>query len=191
MRITSSILRQTYPSVSDRYQLYEGLFSEQDITTQRYDVFISHSYYDKEDAARLGQLFEDEGYIPFIDWQKTDLQDRSKMDADRAKVLRQVLKNCRFLVFIATSNSEESVWCPWELGIVDASTNGKCFIMPPLDDYLDSDDYKENEYLGIYKELSFDSKFGFLVGTIPLEDIISPSNPKDLVQKMFNRIQFM
>ena len=173
MRITSSLLRSNFPSVSDRSRYFEGMFSERNLQTQKYDVFISHSYKDKEDADRLGQLFEAKGYKPFIDWQKTDLQDRSQMDADRAKVLRQVLKNCRFLVFIATSNSEESVWCPWELGIVDASTNGKCFIMPPLDDYLDSDDYKENEYLEIYKELSFDFLHGFLVDGIPLNNVLS------------------
>ena len=173
MRITSSLLRSNYPSISDRCSYLEEMSREKNLQNQKYDVFISYSYDDKDDAIRLSMLFENKGYKPFVDWKESELQDRSQIDVERAMLLKDILKNCRSFVFIATNNSEESFWCSWELEVAATSTNGKCFIIPPFDDHLDSDDCKWKEFLGKYKELSFEPHLGFLVDEIPLNNVLS------------------
>ena len=158
MRLTRSFL-QKLPAES---YVRSMNFSEARIT--ECDVFISHSYENKKVVGRLYSLFQHCGYRPFVDWIDTDLTDRSQMNASGARLLRKVLARSKCLVYVDTIQAECSVWCPWELGLSDAFTNGRCAIMAPLDDYLQG--YDGNEYLGIYPTIEFDGTHDFYV-TLP------------------------
>ena len=46
-----------------------------------------------------------------------------------------------------------SKWCPWELGLFDGISNGKCCILPVIKEKKDF--YKGQEYLGMYPYLSY------------------------------------
>ena len=62
------------------------------------------------------------GGVPYID--KGDNRLPKIPSVKTAKVLKEAIKSCRRLIVFITTNSKESKWIPWELGIGDgAKTN--------------------------------------------------------------------
>ena len=116
-------------------------------SNKTYDLFISHSYLDKEIINALYYTFEACGYTVFIDWKNEELKDRSQISKQVAQKLKKYMANCKGLLYIATENSSNSKWCPWELGFVDGLKE-RVAILPILNDSLK--EYKGQEYLGIY-----------------------------------------
>ena len=117
-----------------------------------YDVFISHSYLDKDLINALYYKFEQCGYTVYIDWKDEKLKDRNKITKDVANKLKENMNNSKGLLFVATDNSSESKWCPWELGYVDGLKN-RTAILPILE--KKTSEYKGQEYLGIYPYITY------------------------------------
>lgn len=116
--------------------------------SQKYDLFISHSYLDKSLVLSLVELFNKAGYSVYVDWINDSALDRNKVDQKTAELLRTRMDECKGLAYIATSNIVSSRWCPWELGYADGSKNGRCAILPILKS--NNNAYKGQEYLGLY-----------------------------------------
>lgn len=55
------------------------------------------------------------------------------------------------LSYVATSNSTNSKWCPWELGYFDGKKNGRCCILP----IMESQTFQGQEYLGLYPYMQY------------------------------------
>lgn len=55
------------------------------------------------------------------------------------------------LSYVATSNSTNSKWCPWELGHFDGKKNGRCCILP----IMESQTFQGQEYLGLYPYMQY------------------------------------
>ena len=56
-----------------------------------------------------------------------------------------------WFLFLATSNSIQSRWCPWEIGFADSvKSYEKILIIPTEDDY---GNWYGNEYLQLYKKV--------------------------------------
>lgn len=118
-----------------------------------YDLFISHSFMDKQLVEVLYKKFEEAGYKVYIDWKEEKLQNRENVSADTAKILRERMNRCSGLSYIATGNIINSKWCPWELGYADGKKN-RAAILPILKD--SSKEYKGLEYLGIYPYIDYE-----------------------------------
>lgn len=116
--------------------------------SQKYDLFISHSYMDKSLVLSLVELFNKAGYSVYVDWIIDSALDRNKVDQKTAELLRTRMDECKGLAYIATSNIVSSRWCPWELGYADGAKNGRCAILPILKS--NNNTYKGQEYLGLY-----------------------------------------
>lgn len=129
-----------------------------------YDLFISHSFMDKQLVEVLYKKFEESGYKVYIDWKEEKLQDRENVSSETAKILRERMNRCSGLSYIATGNIVNSKWCPWELGYADGKKN-KAAILPILNEK--SNEYKGMEYLGIYPYIDYvedkNGKFDFWV----------------------------
>ena len=119
----------------------------------KYDIFLSHSYLDKELVYSLVELFNDAGYSVYVDWMVDTQLDRSNVNANTANQLRSRMRNCNGLAYIATANITQSKWCPWELGYVDGNKNGRCAILPVLK--TDDKYFKGQEYLGLYPYIDY------------------------------------
>ena len=52
---------------------------------------------------------------------------------------------------LATRNSTESRWCPWEIGYADAVKDYERILIVPTED--DSGNWYGNEYLQLYKKI--------------------------------------
>ena len=147
--ITKSI--NTYRLDSANEVLIENtrLYEE---AVQRYDIFLSHSYLDRKRIISLVELFNKAGYSVYVDWIDDNQMDRSKVGVDTAQTLRKRMESSLCLAYVATSNTTTSKWCPWELGYADGSKDGRCCILPIMEN---ANSYKGQEYLGLYPYIDY------------------------------------
>lgn len=127
-----------------------------------YDLFISHSFKDKDIVIGLSYLFDKAGYKVYIDWIDDSNLDRKSVTPETAKIIKNRIKRSTGLSYISTTNSVSSKWCPWELGVGDG-THGKVCILPIM-----SIPFNGQEYLGLYPYLEYaqvagQSKYEFWV----------------------------
>src|SRR5207248_3271624 len=73
--------------------------------------------------------------------------DRTNVNRNTADVLRNRLMQSKSLFYIATDNSGQSTWMPWELGFEDGY-RGKSAIAPVTD--KEKDRFVGNEFVAIY-----------------------------------------
>lgn len=133
-----------------------------DFCQSDYDLFISHSFKDKNMVIGLYQLFNEVGYKVYIDWIDDSSLNRTNVTLETANIIRERIKSCKGMAYISTSNSSDSKWCPWELGLSDG-LKGKVCILPVMDS-----DFKGQEYLSLYPYLDYEkvqnsSRFEFWV----------------------------
>ncbi len=129
-----------------------------------YDLFISHSFMDKQLVEALYRKFEEAGYKVYIDWKEEKLQDRENVSSETARILRERMNRCSGLSYIATGNIVNTKWCPRELGYADGKKN-RAAILPILNE--ESNEYEGMEYLGLYPYIDYvkdqNGKFDFWV----------------------------
>lgn len=116
-----------------------------------YDIFLSHSSLDKKLVLTLVDLFNEAGYSIYVDWIEDIQLDRSDVTKNTAQVLRNRMNDSKGLSYVATSNSTNSKWCPWELGYFDGKKKGRCCILP----IMESQTFRGQEYFGLYPYLEY------------------------------------
>lgn len=112
-------------------------------------AFLCHSHKDRELAKGLQVLMKENGWDLYIDWEDTELP--STPNKETANRIKTKIKTTDWFLFLATDNSTQSRWCPWEIGFAD-STKGydNILIIPTEDDY---GAWYGNEYLQLYKKI--------------------------------------
>jgi hypothetical protein len=96
----------------------------------------------------LQHLLYEQGLDLYIDWQDSTMPDRP--NAETAERLRKRIVDNTWFLFLATSNSMTSRWCPWELGFADGKkASEKIAIIPTRDGATTHG----NEYLELYRRI--------------------------------------
>lgn len=116
-----------------------------------YDVFLSHSYMDKEDIASLKVYLENFGLTVYVDWIDDKILNRKSVNKKTALLIKNRMKNCKSLFYAFSENSSSSKWMPWELGYFDGF-KGRVAILPISSKV--SNHYVGTEYLGVYPYVS-------------------------------------
>jgi hypothetical protein len=114
-----------------------------------FDIFLSHSYLDKELIIGALTYLEKMGYSVYVDWKQDSQLKREDITKRTARILRRRISQSKALFFVTTANAPESKWMPWELGYMDGKS-GKCAILPISEHYTASDSYFGQEYLEVY-----------------------------------------
>lgn len=127
------------------------LFSEDKI----YDIFISHSYIDADQILGVKTIIEKMDFSTYVDWIEDKELNREKVDKRTAEIIRKRMKYCRSLFFVTSENSPNSKWMPWELGYFDG-LKGKVAILPISQSSSITNEYKGQEYLGLYPYVTKD-----------------------------------
>lgn len=157
MLLNEEYLKSKTPLAHSQYSNRESrILNENKIIfnkSNKYDVFLSHSYLDRSLVYTLVKLFNNAGYSVYVDWMIDTALDRNNVTALTASKLRCRMQNCDGLAYIATSNIVQSKWCPWELGYVDGNKNGRCAILPVLKN--SNTQFKGQEYLGLYPYIDY------------------------------------
>lgn len=118
-------------------------------TWEDYDIFLSHSYQDKEDIVGIYYYLSDFGFKVYVDWLEDPQLDRSRISKRTAEVLRARMQLCKCLLYAHSENSKNSRWVPWELGYMD-SEKGRVAILPIVEGTSKADVYRGQEYLSLY-----------------------------------------
>ncbi|MFN1617636.1 TIR domain-containing protein [Vibrio rotiferianus] len=135
----------------DQYAVQRSLATEsasnRRLDYEKFDIFLSHSYMDKDLIFKLKNYLEDNDLSVYVDWIDDHQLERESVNSETAQTLRKRMKQCKSLVFATSSNSTTSKWMPWECGYFDG-INGKIAILPisKIDEYS----FEGQEYLGLY-----------------------------------------
>lgn len=121
--------------------------SSRDIDYETFDIFLSHSYLDKDLVFALKNYLEERKLTVYVDWIDDHQLERESVNSETAETLRKRMKQCQSLLFATSSNSTASKWMPWECGYFDG-INGKVAILPISKN--DESSFEGQEYLGLY-----------------------------------------
>ena len=117
-------------------------------TSRRFDIFLSHSYADREVVKGLAYMLENDFKLSvYLDWVIDPSLDRTRVNNVTAEVLRNRLKHCKCLWYVTSYTSETSKWMPWETGYADGYS-GKVAICPFVDGRKSG--FSGLEYLSLY-----------------------------------------
>lgn len=113
-------------------------------------AFLCHSHKDDKLAEGLQEIFRQNGLELYIDWKDGEMpKETNKETAER---IRSKIIDLDLFIFLATPNSTESKWCPWEIGYADAKKfNNDIIIVATIDQ---SGNFYGNEYLRLYRQIS-------------------------------------
>ena len=125
------------------------LFTESRQIDTGFDVFLSHSFLDKEEVEGLYLELTDFGLKVYVDWIVDPQLDRNNVTKESALLIRKRMKSSKSLLLAISTNAAMSKWMPWELGYVDANSN-RCAIIPVSNESITPKSFKRVEYLLLY-----------------------------------------
>lgn len=115
------------------------------------NIFLSHSSKDKELLPYIAMILKSHGGNPYIDVGDDRLPNPPSVDT--AKALKDAIKKCKRFVLFVTTNSKDSKWIPWELGIGDGSKTNNDIALFPSAEEKNNTAWLSQEYLGLYKRI--------------------------------------
>lgn len=134
---------------------YDSILNESHKTQagiDNFDIFLSHSMQDSEIVFGVMEILKNLGYKVYVDWIVDKQLSREKVNSETAQILKNRMKQSRSLLYLATGNSSDSKWMPWELGYFDGIKPECIAVLPVLDSansYFDG-----QEYLGLYPKVT-------------------------------------
>lgn len=111
-------------------------------------AFLCHSHKDVELAKGLQVLLAENGWDLYIDWQDHEMPEQPNKET--ATKIKNKINDLDWFLFLATPNSTQSRWCPWEIGFADSKKIYDRILIIPT---TDSGKWYGNEYLQIYKKI--------------------------------------
>lgn len=99
-------------SLSDRKRILESASLSSGVST-----FLSHSSKDKEIVEAVIQILYSHGAKVYID--EVDPLMPPYTTAETAAIIKKRIGQNQRFVLLASENSKESRWVPWELGVAD------------------------------------------------------------------------
>lgn len=120
-------------------------------------VFLCHSHLDELLAQGVVTLLEEGGWHVYVDW--ADASMPANPSSETATRIKQRIIDMNYFLFLATSASMSSRWCPWEIGYADGKKQIDKILMLPT---VDSIGTHGSEYLALYRriELSNTNELG-------------------------------
>ena len=118
-------------------------------TADRYDIFLSHSFRDRDLIVGTRKLIMQRELSVYVDWIDDGDLDREAVDGETAARLRDQMRRCDTLFYAHSPSAKLSRWCPWELGYFDAlqHPDRQVFVLPVVDG---GKGYPGQEYLSLY-----------------------------------------
>ena len=107
-----------YTPITTPQELIKRIYNSPLEQMKQYDVFLSHSYRDKDNLVKIKERLNQLNLNVYLDWvnDKDELQ-RSLACAETASVLVERIKSSQSILYIHTKDSLNSHWTPWELGL--------------------------------------------------------------------------
>jgi hypothetical protein len=120
-------------------------------------AFLSHSHKDADLAKGLQGFLQAQGWIVYIDWEDTSMP--SRPNRETARSIKDKIYRLDWFIYLATSNSASSRWCPWEIGYADGVKDIDKIVIVPTRDSIGNN--YGNEYLDLYRHVDSAKGGGF------------------------------
>ncbi|BAV07011.1 TIR domain-containing protein [Filimonas lacunae] len=114
-----------------------------------FDIFLCHSYLDKEEIEGLYLELTRQNFKVYVDWIIDPQLDRNNVTKETAELVRKRLRSSKSLLLALSHNATISKWVPWELGQVDGHTQ-QCALIPISRDNIRRTSFSRTEYLTLY-----------------------------------------
>lgn len=115
-------------------------------------AFLCHSHDDESMVRGLLNLFQEDGWRVYVDWQDPTMSE--KPTRETAEKIQLTIRAMDYFLFLATPNSVASRWCPWEIGYADGKKAVDHILIIPTTDRTGS--WYGNEYLKLYRKIDED-----------------------------------
>lgn len=146
---TSSYLKNLYDTRSSFISDRQRLFTESVNEAKAFDIFLSHSFLDREEVYGIYIELTNQGYEVYVDWIVDPQLDRNNVTKASAELVRKRMKSSKSLLLAMSTNAQMSKWIPWELGFVDGHTS-RCALFPVSKESGIVKSFKRTEYLLLY-----------------------------------------
>jgi hypothetical protein len=114
-------------------------------------TFLSHSSKDDELVVGAIRILKNHGANVYVD--KVDPEMPPYTTKETARLLKTRISQAKRFVLLATGNSKNSNWVPWELGIADSSKGLRNIALFPAVDARSDTSWTTWEYMGLYKRI--------------------------------------
>jgi len=140
-----------YLTTESRARRESNNVSLDSIDYSSFDIFLSHSYSDREIIPALKKKLENFGFSVYVDWITDHLLSRESVTKETAQVLQKRMSQSKCLIYATSENSSTSKWMPWELGYFDGIKDKMVGILPLKKcNNGFQDNFKGEEYLSLY-----------------------------------------
>lgn len=120
----------------------------------RKTAFLCHSRQDARLAKGFLVFLQEAGWNVYVDWLDGEMPSRpNRVTAVKLKLRIDAMN---YFIFLATSSSMASRWCPWEIGYADGKKNIDCILLVRTKDHAGST--YGSEYLDLYREVDFSAE---------------------------------
>jgi TIR domain len=144
---TASYFRNINNTLSKSFN--NNLLFNQNNQRDQFDIFLSHSFLDKDIVEGIYRTLIELGYSVYVDWIVDSKLNRSNVTKESAEMIRNRMRSSKSLIMALSENSDLSKWIPWELGFVDGHTNSQCALLP-ITSNTSTKTFLRSEYLKIY-----------------------------------------
>ena len=138
----------------DSFQV-KGVLNESEMrlrtTIEGKSIFLSYSSKDRKYLSGVITLLENHGGSVYVDEGDTRLP--RKPSKQTAAILRDTIQRLNRFVLFVTTNSKDSIWIPWELGLGDAYKSLSNVALLPTAETSYQQEWAEQEYLGLYRRI--------------------------------------
>lgn len=134
---------------------------ENSLSTKSYKpyTFVSYSSKDSDKLPYVLKILKDHGSSPYVD--KGDDRLPTPPSVETAEILKDTIKKSKRMVVFVTTNSKDSNWIPWELGLGDGGkSNYEIALFPSAESWFETT-WLEQEYLGLYQRIVFGKLKGY------------------------------
>jgi hypothetical protein len=114
-------------------------------------TFLSHSSKDQELVVGAIRVLRGHGATVYID--EIDPEMPPYTGEETANLLKKRISQTKRFVLLASPNSKESRWVPWELGIADGDKGLGKIALFPATDRPQNHAWASWEYLGLYRRI--------------------------------------
>jgi len=149
---TKEYLRNLSSSGLKGTRTFSAVATESKKLTQ-FDIFLSHSYKDKQYIEGLFLELSNLGFKVYVDWIIDPHLSRNNITKRTVEHIRKRMKQSKSLVYATSENASNSKWMPWELGFIDGD-KGRCSILP-ITNY-ESSNFNGQEFLSAYPYITKD-----------------------------------
>lgn len=145
----------SYTTFDDIHRINKGL-NEQTLIAKASEkqfktIFLAHSSKDSELLPAVITILENHGGKVYIDKKDPRLPD--KVNTETAEILRDTIRYSNKMVVLVSSNTKDSKWVPWELGLGDGIKYPANVALFPIVDKSYETAWTEQEYLGLYNRI--------------------------------------